>query len=404
MAQDQKKFLLISPDFPPPFVGGSLVWLINLVENCPVSFDVLTGLKNDNYEEVLSNPNKVIRSSFISDSHNPGKIKLFITYLYMPLWVIINYKRNKYDAILVNPGVMGNSILFWLGFFLRLKVIGAGHGEEITIPLYGKGIKNFIKRFIMKASYKKASGFFVVCHFCKRLLVELKVKEEHIDVIPSCLNKNKINIDPSINRVQNKIITVGRFIERKGFHLLIDAVILLRKEIPNITLDICGTGPMKNQLKKQIQDLKAEDFIRLYDNASDEFLSRKYQEASLFVLAHMLLKNGDTEGCPTVFSEAMGHGLPLIGGTGAGADTAIISGKNGYIVDVRNQEEFVSKIKDILSNKELSEKMIEYGKEKLSNDHDPKKAGIALAKTVERIILGKSAEGTQLYFNEIDKK
>ena len=48
--------------------------------------------------------------------------------------------------------------------------------------------------------------------------------------------------------------------------------------------------------------------------------------------------------------------------------------------------------------------MIEYGKEKLSNDHDPKKAGIALAKTVERIILGKSAEGTQLYFNEIDKK
>ena len=61
-------------------------------------------------------------------------------------------------------------------------------------------------------------------------------------------------------------------------------------------------------------------------------------------------------------------------------------------------------IKDILSNKELSEKMIEYGKEKLSNDHDPKKAGIALAKTVERIILGKSAEGTQLYFNEIDKK
>ena len=40
----------------------------------------------------------------------------------------------------------------------------------------------------------------------------------------------------------------------------------------------------------------------------------------------MLLDNGDTEGCPTVFSEAMGHEL-FMGGTGAGADTAIIRGK-----------------------------------------------------------------------------
>jgi glycosyltransferase involved in cell wall biosynthesis len=160
---------------------------------------------------------------------------------------------------------------------------------------------------------------------------------------------------------------------------------------------------MRDQLENQIKNLSAGDYIKLYNNASDELLSRKYQEASLFVLAHMLLSNGDTEGCPTVFSEAMGHGLPLIGGTGAGADTAIISGKNGYIVNVRNQKELISKIKEILNNKELSKKMIEFGKEKLSRDHDPRKAGIALAKTVERIILGKLAEGSQLYFNEIDK-
>ena len=118
----------------------------------------------------------------------------------------------------------------------------------------------------------------------------------------------------------------------------------------------------------------------------------------------MLLDNGDTEGCPTVFSEAMGHGLPVIGGTGAGADTAIIHGKNGFIVNVRNQDEMKKYISKILENDELQKNMVEYGKEKLEKDHNPKKNGLALFNTIERILANKSAVGDQLKFNTLDKR
>ena len=89
----------------------------------------------------------------------------------------------------------------------------------------------------------------------------------------------------------------------------------------------------------------------------DEDLRKIYEDASLFVLAHTLLENGDTEGCPTVFSEAMGYGLPIIGGTGAGADTAIIEGCNGFIVNSKNIEEIVDAIK-----RSLRHECIEYAK------------------------------------------
>ena len=246
-------------------------------------------------------PNRVIRSRFIKDSHDPSRLQLISTYIYMPLWLVIYSKINKYDAVLVNPGVIGNSILFWVGRLINVKVIGAAHGEEITVPLYGRGIKNFIKRLIMRKSYKQAAGFFVVCHFCKRLLIDLEVNEKNIDVIPSCLNQEKINIDTTISKVKNKIISVGRFIERKGFHLLIDVVIELKKSIPDLTLEIVGTGPMKELLLNKIREASASDFITLHDNVTDEELSFLYQKSSLFILAHMLLDNGDTEGCPTVF-------------------------------------------------------------------------------------------------------
>ena len=49
-----KKYLLISPDFPPPNIGGSKVWLLNLVKNSGFEFDVLTCVKSPKFDEVLS--------------------------------------------------------------------------------------------------------------------------------------------------------------------------------------------------------------------------------------------------------------------------------------------------------------------------------------------------------------
>ena len=66
-----KKCLLVSPDFPPPLIGGSLVYVSTLVTNTQDSFDILTSIKKNNKEEIIKSPNKIIRSSFITDSSNP---------------------------------------------------------------------------------------------------------------------------------------------------------------------------------------------------------------------------------------------------------------------------------------------------------------------------------------------
>ena len=402
MASQKKKYLLISPDFPPPLVGGSLVWLLNLLNNCPEDFDILTGPKENSFEEIFKDTNRktVYRSKFIKDSHDPSKIQLLLTYFYMPIWMVLKNYREKYSAVLVNPGALGNSILFLVGKIFKIKVIGVGHGEEITVPLYGKGLKNFVKRFIMKFSYKYSYGFVVVCHFCRRLLIDLKVDKEMIDVIPSCLNPNKIINNLKEKKQNFKIISVGRLIERKGFHFLIDAVSLLKKEIPEIQLEIVGDGPYKEKLEKKVSENNASSFVNLNGQLLDEDLRKIYEDASLFVLAHTLLENGDTEGCPTVFSEAMGYGLPIIGGTGAGADTAIIEGCNGFIVNSKNIEEIVDAIKKILLDPDLSKEMSLFGKEKLKKDHDPVKNGIALQKSLQRIVNSELAEGYQKELNE----
>ena len=162
-------------------------------------------------------------------------------------------------------------------------------------------------------------------------------------------------------------------------------MVKLKTEINDIKLNIVGDGPYLKICKNLINKYKAQDYIKLHGEISDEELSNLYSKSDLFILAHTMLQNGDTEGCPTVFSEAMANNLPVIGGTGAGADTAIINGYNGYIVNSKDINSISNAIKKILNNNELYYKMVDNCKIKLFKDHNPKINGNIFAKFVKKI-------------------
>ena len=385
MEMSRNKYLLISP-YPPPFVGGSLVYLFNMTENVPERMDILTNQLGDGWREVSKH--NIIRSRFIAfPMENLTRFKLFIGFSYMLLWFFVMNLFKKYDAVVVNQQVFGNSLFFLLGKLLHVCVIGIGHGEEITIAQRQKGLKGKIKRVLMNYAYKKAGGFIVVCHFCRDLLVDVGVNSDAVEVIPSSTNPRKLH--PVANRQfgKNTVISVGRLVERKGFHCLVDAIHKIKDEIPSVKAHIVGDGPMRQFLEEKVKTLRLEKHVFIHGEISDEKLSRLYQESDLFVLAHMMLEDGNTEGCPTVFSEAGGSGIPVIGGTGAGADTAIIEGETGYIVNSRNIDELADRIKKILTNPTLAEEMGKAAIEKVKRDHDPEKAGKKYFDTIHRIAI-----------------
>ena len=383
-SQPANPYLLVSPDYPPPLVGGSLVWLHSLVENCPESFDILTAALKDGEREVTSSRHRVIRSGWIVDSIDPPRLRLALSYLYMVLWVAGRARRARYRAVLVNPGCIGNSLLILLGRLLGINVVGLGYGEEITVPFYNKGPKQFIKRTLMQFAYKRASSFIVVCHFCKKLIVDMGCDPDTIEVIPPCVDPNKRRTGPEHKVPGFRVLSVGRLIERKGFHFLIDAVSNVKEDVPETELHIIGDGPYRPVLERQIRANKLQSFVYLHGGISDEALAEAYRESDVFVLAHVTLPNGDTEGCPTVFSEAGSVGLPVIGGTGAGADTAIVEGKTGFIVDARDIDTLASKIRLLLLDPELSREMGREGIKKVQRDHTPRVNGMRLGEFIGR--------------------
>ncbi len=100
---------------------------------------------------------------------------------------------------------------------------------------------------------------------------------------------------------EKKILIVTRLFERKGVQYVIDAM----NDIKEYELVICGEGPYKQNLMKQIKGLNAGN-IHLMGYVSPERLKFEYETSSIFILP------SSSENFPVVLLEAMSAGCAII--------------------------------------------------------------------------------------------
>ncbi len=390
------KILIVSPDFPPPFEGGSLVYMYNITKclnninlqnqiSPPLDITILTSPAtpyptNSPIElKTLSDHLHIIRTRFLSKSFDPTRTQLIIMYTFLTLYLIKTLLIKRYNVIFASAGVVGNSISTFIAHILETPSINFAYAEEITIPMSSTGAKNYFKKFLLKKIYPLATHTIAVCEFTKKILVnQLGIDESDVTVIPPLVDPQKIT-SVATKTTKNQIISVGRLVKRKGFDNLIKAFRLLVNEISDAKLIIVGRGPEESNIRRLIHKYQLHNNIILKGNLNDSNLAEEYNNSKCFVLANITLPNGDTEGCPTVILEAMAHGLPVIAGRDGGTSEAVIDGKTGYLIDVNDTKQLAEKIKIILTNKDIVDKFSIAGKIKIETEQ-------TFAQTTEKIL------------------
>lgn len=80
-------------------------------------------------------------------------------------------------------------------------------------------------------------------------------------VIPN--GSNLPQLQEQINPNQNKIISVGRLEKYKGHQRVIDALPYVRKQYPDVQLDILGVGPYEQELRERAQTLGLTNIVEI---------------------------------------------------------------------------------------------------------------------------------------------
>jgi len=125
---------------------------------------------------------------------------------------------------------------------------------------------------------------------------------------------------------QKTILGVGRLASVKRFDLLIEAWAMIKDEFPDWKVDIFGHGPDRDELQAKIVARGVEDTFTLRgvtDQIAEQFLG-----ASVF--AHP----AEHEGFPLAVTEALAHGLPVVGFADcSGLNTLVEHEETGILVE-----------------------------------------------------------------------
>jgi len=194
-----------------------------------------------------------------------------------------------------------------LGKFLKRKVIITARGTDINwYPNF-----RIVKRLI-QYTLRRADFIISVSKNLKEKIVNLGVFKEKIKVIPNGVDFDKffpISQQQAkrilyISEDRKVLLSIGHLLESKGFHLLIEALKIMKNS--NLFLYIIGGGPYKNKLKKLIGRLNLEDKVKLLGEKPQNELYKWYSSADLFCLTSL------REGRPNVVLEALACGVPVV--------------------------------------------------------------------------------------------
>ena len=336
-----KRVLFVIPDLRG---GGAEKVLVNL----------LNGLSKDKYEITLytifwegSNRKLLtpdVRQKYLFKSVFRGYsvIQKFIPsgLLYRLLIgekydIVVAYLEGVPTRIVSGCGDPNTALISWL----HTKI------DDTNIEKVFWGMQN------MKSAYQKFDQVVCVSNTARKaLLSHVELNPDKVSVIHNSIDIGKIltlsQLDSPLhysNEVVN-LISVGRYIEVKGFERLLRVVLRLKLEGFRFHLYLLGDGGLRSDYEAFIKTNQLSSFVTLLGFHENPYSF--VRAADLFVCSSY------TEGFSTAVTEAILLEVPVITTDCSGMDEILSNGEFGLIVE-NNEEALFSGLRSLLSDAQL---------------------------------------------------
>jgi GalNAc-alpha-(1->4)-GalNAc-alpha-(1->3)-diNAcBac-PP-undecaprenol alpha-1,4-N-acetyl-D-galactosaminyltransferase len=209
---------------------------------------------------------------------------------------------------------------------------------------------NFFRKILYGLSYK-----ITVQHeeiYNELLMTFPSIEPDKVIITPNPVDyfvcNDKINLSWLFNTYspQDKVlVAVGRFTAVKAHDDTIIAFSILKKQITNIKLLICGNGNKLEECKLLVNSLNLADSV--YFSGTVDNINSYYAAVDVFVTTTHF------EGFPNALTEALSAGLPVVAFGAPSISVFVKDGYNGYVVRDRNHKEMADKIGELITNNEL---------------------------------------------------
>ncbi|MFW2502047.1 glycosyltransferase family 4 protein [Clostridium diolis] len=271
--------------------------------------------------------------------------------------VVILTEYTQVMTYLISNIIPEKSVLYQGPYKDSKKIV-----QTIYDLLFLNKIKNNVRMVFTKSKlaeeYMKSKGFNKIFTIGVGFNIE--------NIICDNSNKNEENnlIIDIKKQIKGKkvLLYIGVFEERRNIKFLIDVFNNLRKEDKNIVLLLIGNGKNKDQYFEYIDELGIKDSIVYINKVEQKDLKQIHDLSTIFLLPTKYEIYG------MVLLESMYLGTPVITSLNGGSSMLIENEETGYILDEFIVEKWSNKIKYLLSNIELQEKIKKKSRKRISEE------------------------------------
>ena len=140
--------------------------------------------------------------------------------------------------------------------------------------------------------------YIVMSEDMKQRVMALGFSEKELTVLPVSIDVDALPFaERTIDSGESvQLVSVGRFVEKKGFDDLIRAVALVKKEAPlPFHVTIIGGGEGESELKKLAEECDVSDVLSFAGYMKLENVYKTYLKSHLYLQPSKTARNGDME-------------------------------------------------------------------------------------------------------------
>lgn len=230
-----------------------------------------------------------------------------------------------------------------LGLFQAF--IAMNGGKKILVTEHSSfSAYNKVYKFIVRNFYNRVGLLTVPTTDDSKFYKSIGIKNAYLP--------NPLSFYPDLpSSLNNKIVlNVGRFTDDKRHDLLIELWAKTTGKDNGWKLHIVGKGENEVKIKSLIKKNKVEDSVILLPTTKD--IEQVFLNSSVFVLTSR------AEGFGLVLAEAMASGVPCVSfNCPSGPKDIIDNGKNGFLIEEGNHDEYVAKLDELMDDEKTRKKM-----------------------------------------------